>query len=54
MGQRKKLIKKVFKCRHDLDPDFPIEHVKDGENSYIVGRCVRCGAIVALKERKHA
>jgi hypothetical protein len=33
-------------CKHKLDPGFPQERV----GAYLVGRCQRCSAVVALKK----
>lgn len=38
---------KVGKCRHAVDPNFPTEVV----GAFLVARCIRCAAIVALKKK---
>ena len=48
MTVKKKPNRKPTKCYHDLDGDFPVERVNSKGKTFDVGRCLFCGAIVAL------
>lgn len=49
---QKKPTRKLPKCHHDVDPEFPTEIVPSKGRKFLVGRCYLCGAIVALLQPK--